>query len=60
MIALNGMLEYVFPLKDAYKKRNKSLAGLRAVLSDVYANRKVVKMHAAEQCETERIVTKVA
>ena len=60
MIALNGMLEYVFPLKDAYKKRNKSLAGLRAVLSDVYANRKVVKMHAAEQCETERIGTKVA
>ena len=44
MIALNGMLEYVFPLKDAYKKRNKSLAGLRAVLSDVSANRKVVKM----------------
>ena len=60
MIALNGILEYVFPLKDAYKKRNKSLAGLRAALSDVYANRKVVKMHTAEQCETERIGAKVA
>ena len=60
MIALNGILEYVFPLKDAYKNRNKSLAGLRAALSDVYANRKVVKMHTAEQCETERIGAKVA
>ena len=60
MIALNGILEYVFPLKDAYKNRNKSLAGLRAALSDVYANRRVVKMHTAEQSEAERISAKVA
>lgn len=60
MIALNGMLEYVFPLKDAYKKRNKSLAALRTMLSDVYANRSVVKMHTAEQRETGEIGIKVA